>query len=178
MRKVLRVLGRFLYAFAVHLPESYSKPQVGQRFIRRLCAKLILKNCGKDVNIEKGAVFSSDIEIGDGSGLGINSRISGKVIIGSNVMMGPCVSLYAQNHIFDRTDIPMNKQGFVSGNIIIEDDVWIGANSIILNNVTIGKGAIVGAGSVVTHNVAPYSIVGGNPAKCIRMRKISEGNDE
>ncbi len=53
---------------------------------------------------------------------------------------------------------------------IIEDDVWIGINTIIMSGITVGKGSIVGAGSVVTKNVEPYSIVAGNPAKIIRYR--------
>lgn len=56
------------------------------------------------------------------------------------------------------------------GAVIIEDEVWLGANSIILSGVTIGKGAIVAAGSVVTKDVPPYTIVGGNPAKFIKNR--------
>jgi len=56
------------------------------------------------------------------------------------------------------------------GNVTIGNDVWIGNNVLILSGVTIGDGAIIGAGSVVTKNVAPYQIVGGNPAKLIRKR--------
>lgn len=56
------------------------------------------------------------------------------------------------------------------GMIRLEDEVWIGDNATILSGVTIGKGAIIAAGSVVTHNVAPYAIVGGNPAKLIKYR--------
>jgi len=56
------------------------------------------------------------------------------------------------------------------GDIVLKDDVWIGDNSIILSGVTIGQGAIIGAGSVVTKDVAPYAIVGGNPAKVIKYR--------
>ena len=56
------------------------------------------------------------------------------------------------------------------GNIIIKDDVWIGENALICSGVTIGQGAIIAAGSVVVKDVAPYSIVGGNPAKLIRFR--------
>ena len=56
------------------------------------------------------------------------------------------------------------------GAIIIEDEVWLGDDSIILLGVTIGKGAIVAAGSVVTKDVPPYTIVGGNPAKFIKNR--------
>lgn len=56
------------------------------------------------------------------------------------------------------------------GPIIVEDDVWIGANSIILSGVTIAKGSIIAAGSIVTHSTKPYSIVGGVPAKLIKYR--------
>ncbi|MBR6071677.1 MAG: CatB-related O-acetyltransferase [Acholeplasmatales bacterium] len=56
------------------------------------------------------------------------------------------------------------------GDIVIDDDVWIGVNCIILSGVHIGQGAIIGAGSVVTGNVEPYSIYGGAPAKLIKKR--------
>lgn len=56
------------------------------------------------------------------------------------------------------------------GPIVVKDDVWIGYNSTILSGVTIGQGAIIAAGSLVTKDVAPYSIVGGNPAKLIKYR--------
>lgn len=60
------------------------------------------------------------------------------------------------------------------GPIIIEDEVWIGANAVILSGITLGKGAIIAAGSVVTSNVAPYAIVGGNPARIIKYRFSKE----
>lgn len=56
------------------------------------------------------------------------------------------------------------------GPIVIDDEVWIGTGAMIFSGVTIGKGAVIAAGSVVTKNVAPYAIVGGNPAKLIRYR--------
>ena len=56
------------------------------------------------------------------------------------------------------------------GDVVIGNDVWIGMNSIILSGVKIGDGAVIGAGSVVTHDVPPYAIVAGCPAKIIRMR--------
>ena len=56
------------------------------------------------------------------------------------------------------------------GSIIVKDDVWIGTNAIICSGVTIGQGAIIAAGAVVTKDVAPYAIVGGNPAKVIKYR--------
>jgi maltose O-acetyltransferase len=66
----------------------------------------------------------------------------------------------------------MWKQPFTATRpVVIEDDVWIGTRVIILPGVHVGTGSVIGAGSVVTHDVEPYSIVGGNPAKLIRYRK-------
>mgnify|MGYP001020427694 FL=1 len=58
--------------------------------------------------------------------------------------------------------------------VIIEDDVWVGCNVTILKGVIIGKGTVVAAGSVVTKSCPPYSIIGGNPAKLIKMRFTEE----
>lgn len=117
-------------------------------------------------------MITSTMEIGDRSGVGINARINGKVIIGKDVMMGPECTIYTQNHLFDRLDIPMNKQGVsVEKPVIIGDDVWIGGRVTILPGVHIGNGAIIGAGAVVTKDVPDYAIVGGNPAKILKYRK-------
>ena len=56
------------------------------------------------------------------------------------------------------------------GDTVIGNDVWIGQNAVILPGVRIGDGAIIGANSVVGHDVAPYTIVAGNPAKVVRKR--------
>ncbi len=61
-------------------------------------------------------------------------------------------------------------EAFGKGDIVLEDDVWIGYNATICGGVTIGQGAIVAAGAVVTKDVEPYSVVGGNPAKHIKYR--------
>lgn len=61
-------------------------------------------------------------------------------------------------------------EAYSNGPIIIEDDVWIGMDSIIMSGVKIGKGAVIAAGSVVTKNIPPYAIVGGNPSKVIKYR--------
>ena len=68
----------------------------------------------------------------------------------------------------------MIDQGFSKTRpITIGDDVWIGSRVIILGGVNVGNGAVIGAGSVVTHDVPPYSVVGGNPARIIKSRKQS-----
>ena len=61
-------------------------------------------------------------------------------------------------------------EGVSKGNIIVDDDVWIGYRAIIMSGVHIGQGAIVAAGAVVTKDVPPYAIVGGVPAKVIKYR--------
>jgi maltose O-acetyltransferase len=118
------------------------------------------------------------ITIGDNVMLGRNSTVStsktggSEVYIGDNVMLADGVRIIGGNHAHDRVDIPMNKQGEgVQKPIYIENDVWIGANSIVLTGVTIGQGSIIGAGSVVTKSIPEYSIAAGNPAKIIKRRQ-------
>lgn len=121
-------------------------------------------------------------EIGEGLKIGNNSNIgpycyigcSGYIEIGDNVMISPRVSIYAENHVFERTDIPMKEQGVKRQFVKIENDCWIAANSIILAGVTIGRGSVVAAGSVVTTDVPPFSIVAGVPAKIIKTRNLPE----
>ena len=173
MRKVKVVIGKLLYVIcAKWLPPSYT-PILGRyaKWLRARCGKLILKKCGKRVNIEKGAIFSSAVMLGDNSGIGINASIGGAVHIGNNVMMGPHCTFYSRNHAFDRTDIPMCQQGFSEEKtIVIGNDVWIGGHAIFLPGVHVGDGAIVGAGAIVTKDIPSYAIVGGNPARVIRFR--------
>jgi len=123
--------------------------------------------------VEKGADFKygNTISIGNRSGLGVDAWIRADLTIGDDVMMGPRCMIYGKYHNVARTDIPMMDQGMGDYDpIVIEDDVWIGANVTILKGVRIGKGSIIGAAAVVTKSVDPYSIVGGNPARLIRSR--------
>lgn len=94
------------------------------------------------------------------------------ITLGDYVLLAPGVMLMPSNHAFARRDIPIRHQGFLQsrGGIVIEDDVWIGANSVILDGTHIGKGAIIAAGSVVRGQVPPYEIWGGTPAMMIKDR--------
>lgn len=172
MSRISRIIGALLYySFAKHLPPSTSGLRIGQKAIRGFCGKLMLKSCGKKVNIEQGAIFSAKTSLGDYSGIGINARINGTCTIGAKVMMGTDVVVITRNHAFDRIDIPMMEQGFEEERpVVIGNDVWIGDRVIILPGVHVGDGAILAAGAVVTKDVPPYAIVGGVPAKVIKMR--------
>lgn len=160
------------YSFARHLPGSDMVYSLGSKRIRRFICKGIFEKTGKNINIEHGTFFGAGIgiEIGDNSGLGVNSRVSGPLKIGNDVMIGPDVMIFTQNHRNDRLDIPMRLQTDPKKPVVIEDDVWIAARVIILPGVTVHKGAIVGAGAVVTKDVPEYAVVGGNPARVIKYR--------
>jgi maltose O-acetyltransferase len=161
------------YGFAKFLPVSYMPfgGSIGKK-TRYFCCKYLFVKCGIDVNIEHGAEFNdgSLIEIGDHSGLGINSQI-GSVKIGKYVMMGPEVMIISLSHRYSDLNKPMRFQGRNEHKpIVIEDDVWIGARAIILPGRIIRKGAIIGAGAVITKDVPEYAIVGGNPARILKYR--------
>lgn len=113
------------------------------------------------------------LEIGNNVGIAQNCfiQVRGKVIIGDNVIFGPNVSVFSENHNFSNLELPIRDQGETRIGVTIEDGVWLGSGAIVLDGVTIGKNSIVASGSVVTKSVEPYSIVGGIPAKFIKSRK-------
>jgi len=122
-----------------------------------------------------GRDLGQGLTIGDRSNIGAYSYVgcSGKITIGSDVMISPRVSLYAENHVFGDATRPMRDQGVKRAPIVIEDDCWIASGAIILAGVTVGRGSVVGAGSVVTHDLPPYSVAVGAPARVLRSRRAS-----
>lgn len=173
------VVGRVLYCCVFQwLPTSFAPINIGQKRGRAACCRMFMEKCGKDANIERRAVFSSKVELGDHSGIGIHATIGGKCIIGNDVMMGPYCTIYTRNHRFDDTTRTMRGQGFQEEKpVVIGDDVWIGGHVIILPGVHVGSHSIIGAGAVVTKNVPEWAIVVGNPAtvKGIRFDANDKG---
>lgn len=160
---------RIYFRFAWRLSSSVQSER--SKKIRFFLTKNFIEKCGEDVNIKQYARFNSELNIGNHSGIGKNCFISGRTYIGNDVMMGPDCIMYSYSHEHGRIDIPMCQQGFEKETPIhIGNDVWIGARVIILPGVTIGDHVIIGAGAIVTKDVPDYAIVGGNPAKIIRMR--------
>ena len=148
--------------------------------------KRSMRHCGKGVYLRP---MSSDIKgienmsVGDGTSIPKGSTIyctRAPLTIGKKVVFGPKPTIITGDHRIDvvgkhiidvgdeeklpEQDLP----------VVIEDGVWVGANVTILKGVTIGRGSVVAAGSVVTKSCAPYSIIGGVPAKLIRMRFTEE----
>jgi acetyltransferase-like isoleucine patch superfamily enzyme len=126
-----------------------------------------LGSCGNDVVISKRSIIagSKNIFMGEHVYIGPNALIyttEAKLYIGNYVMAGPNITIITGSH---RTDVigeymynvheklPENDM-----DVIIEDDVWIGANAMILKGATIGRGSVVAGGAVVTKSIPPYSI--------------------
>lgn len=122
----------------------------------------------------------SCIKIGRDSLIGEYSVIRGQggVEIGDRVYTSPFTQIIAVNHVFDDPGRPFVDQGITAEGIIIEDDVWLGAGVVITDGVRIGKGAVVAAGAVVTKDVEPHTVVGGVPARQIKLIDGSEINPD
>ena len=111
-------------------------------------------DCGKNIHIGENVFINSNCTMQD----------QGGVYIGDDVLIGHNVCILTLNHDFE-----IEKRAELHPSPIhIKNKAWIGSNATILPGVTIGEGAIVAAGAVVTKDVAPNTIVGGNPAKFIK----------
>lgn len=164
---------------------GYKTKNLFHRVFMEPIIRRAFEQCGKNVRIANGCRFYGveNISLGDNVSLGVDTLIMStraKVKLGDFIMFGPNVTIITGDH---RTDIlgknmcqvtDSEKRPEDDRDVVIEGDVWIGANAIILKGVTIGRGSIVAAGALVTKDVEPYSIVGGVPAKCIKMRFTSD----
>ncbi len=109
-----------------------------------------------------------DIYIGNHTRIGLHNTIIGPVSIGNHVNLAQGVVVSGLNHNFQDSNKRIDEQGVSTSLVTINDDVWIGANSVITAGVSIGRHSVVAAGSVVTKDVPDYTVVAGCPAKVIR----------
>lgn len=142
-----RITNAFLYKVVLRFP--YSKTRI--KALRQLGHSI-----GKDV------YFPSDLTITQNF---VNQPYH--LFLGDRVSIAPKCIFILMSH--PNSSNIRNLAPQHGGDIVIEEDAWIGAGAIILPNIHIGEGAIVGAGSVVTKDVPAHAIVAGNPAKLIRM---------
>lgn len=117
-----------------------------------------------------------DVIIGNNCTIGLGNTIIAPVIIGNNVILAQHVCLSGLNHGYDDISMSIREQKCTTALIKVEDDCWIGANSVITAGVTIGRHSIVAAGSVVTKDVPPFTVVGGNPARILRQYDAASGD--
>ena len=121
--------------------------------------------------IESGTCINNavgDVIIGDYTRVGLHNTIIGPVNIGHHVNLAQGITVTALNHNFEDSEKKIDEQGVCTTPVVIEDDVWIGANAVILPGVRVGTHSVVAAGAVVTKDVPPHSIVAGIPAKIIK----------
>jgi len=111
-------------------------------------------NIGQRVYIGKSCVLASDIG----------------VTIGDNTMLAEYVSIIDADHGIEKNGVPIRDQELKPKPITIGSDVWIGRGCAILKGIAIGEGAVIGANSVVTHDIPPYAVACGSPARIIRYR--------
>lgn len=162
------------------------------RLINRIVEKAKIESLPSFPNVHKTASIARDVTVMSPEFLfmGEKTRLHAGAIImngstGKFIMKkwsGAAVGLTAicGNHlcvvgkpyceVTEKLKSELDKNHEFSGDIIIEEDVWIGANVTLLQGITIGRGAIVGAGSVVRTNVPPYATITGNPAKIVAFR--------
>ena len=112
----------------------------------------------------------TQLHIGKGSIIGDNAILDARagITIGENVNFSSNVSIWTYQHDYRDPYFACNAEHV--GPVTIGNRAWIGPNVIILRNVTIGEGAVIAAGAVVSHDVPPYTLVGGVPAKVIGKR--------
>jgi acetyltransferase-like isoleucine patch superfamily enzyme len=133
---------------------------------------------GDRVHLYRGTIVEvgagGNVIIGDDTHVQASCNLKGflgDLIIGRNVQIAPHCGFSPYKHNFERRDVPIKTQGVRSaGNIVLEDDVWLGLGVAVLEGVRVGKGAVVGAGAVVTKDLPAYAVAVGVPARTIRMR--------
>jgi acetyltransferase-like isoleucine patch superfamily enzyme len=180
-------LKRFIHRFIMHPVKTRPNWWIRMFFfcyLKRGKGSVIYRNVRKDLPpfnkfalgrysvIESFSCINNavgDLTIGDYTRIGINNTIIGPVQIGNHVNLAQNVTVSGLNHNFQDVTRRIDEQGVSTSLVTIENDVWIGANAVILAGVTIGTHAVIGAGSVVSHNVPPYSICVGSPAKVIKQ---------
>ncbi len=136
---------------------------------------------GSNSTIEDFATVNNgvgDVFIGNRTRIGLGCVLIGPVTVGNDVMLAQNIVVSGLNHGYEDITQPISTQPCSTQAIVIEDEVWIGANAVITSGVTVGKHSVVAAGSVVTKNVPPYSVVAGNPARLLKQYNTQTGQWE
>lgn len=133
---------------------------------------------GPRAQISPTASFANAQRIVAGQGLHVGAEAilwagpgSGRIHLGSNVLMGPGVLITAANYRFNDGH-PVTEQAMDEADVSIGNDVWLGAKAMVMPGVTVGDGAIIAAGAVVTRDIPPMAIAAGVPAKVVGRREV------
>lgn len=147
---------------------------IGIRLRARLMPRF-LRELGGETEIQAGLRLTNPEKISIGAHCSLAQGVfitgGGGVRIGDWVGLGPDVKIWSVNHRFDDPDRPWLLQGWERKEVVIEDDVWLGAAVFVMPGVTIGRGAIISACAVVSRSIPPYAVVAGNPGRIVGWRK-------
>jgi acetyltransferase-like isoleucine patch superfamily enzyme len=183
-----------------YLVELYQRQVLGEdkyaQTMRRIIVKAVARRCGDGliVGTQVGFKHLETFEIGStcfiGAGAYIQGRFDGRCVIGNNVWIGPGSYFDARDlvlgdyvgwgpgakvlgsaHTGLPADVPIVKTDLEIRPVRVQPWADIGTNAVLLPGVTVGKGAMVGAGAVVTHDVPPFAVVAGVPARFMRWRE-------
>ncbi len=153
-------------------------PGYGGILLRRVWYRHTLRRCGSHLTVDWLAVIRTrESEIGDRCTLGVGNWV-GWVKLGNDVMTGSHVVFVsgARQHGFDDGSRAMRQQHGQKRQVVVGDDVWIGAHAVVMADVS--PGTLVGAGSIVTKSYPPHVILAGNPARVLRHRNQPRNTDE
>ena len=162
--QILRVawaVGRLIF-------RSSPRPCFG---FRSWLLRLFGARIGNEVHVYPSArvYFPWNLTVGDWSALGEEAVVYnlGKAVIGARVTISQRAHLCGGTHDYTQPDMPLIKSP-----IVIADQAWICADAFVGPGVSVGEGAVVGARAVVIHDVAPWTVVAGNPARFVKTRTL------
>lgn len=169
MKYFLVVTFEVIQWFVFHLPRFRLLNELKGHLLTLMGAKVgkrVVFYPGVRISTGKNLVLGNDVDLA----WGVLITTSGGVEIGDRTLVGYGTKIFSKNHVVPSRMERIFDSGHVSKRVVIENDVWIGAQCIILPGVRIGEGAVIAAGSVVTKNVDSFTIVGGSPAKFLKNR--------
>ena len=119
-----------------------------------------IRNIGKGFSMGDNSTFGSDCYFGSAGG----------IEIGNNVIAGQYIRFHSENHVFDDLNELIKDQGVTYLGIKVGNNCWIGAGAVFLDGAEIGDGCVVAANAVVTNKFPENAVIGGVPAKIIKIR--------
>ena len=153
---------------AKRLTQQMNTQVLGCEELRALFSELTGQEVGEDFQLWTPFFTDFGRNIRVGKNVFINHACTfmdrGGITLGDNVFIGPKVCLITENHGI----LPSERRILTSKPVTLCNNVWVGAGAIVLPGVTVGENSVVGAGAVVTHDVPPYTVVAGNPARVIK----------
>jgi acetyltransferase-like isoleucine patch superfamily enzyme len=145
--------------------------------IRSRYLQTVVRQCGPGLRVSQHVILKRPENLIIGADVFMNRGVfiaaHAPVSIGDGVLIGPYTIINSGDHRYRDGTHRVAEQGRAAQPILIGNDVWIAAHCTILKGVVLGEGCVVGAGAVVTHDVEPYAVVAGVPARRISERALS-----